>query len=272
MNEPEQPEPLDPRTVIVLLAVIVEGGLIVLALFLGWLTGNPPLATLVWSLSDAGVGVAATLPMLGLFFAILRWPIGPLGKIKRFIDEQLRPLLAPCSLLDLVGIAVLAGFGEEMFFRGVCQAALAQWTGNPWLALALASVLFGAMHAITLTYALFAAAMGAWLGWLWLWCDNLLPAILAHALYDLVALVLLLRAGPATLSLGLGCAARRNWQSLGLVPSCSPASERTDSRRKSAPGSRVFLEQGELGKADLLGAEMLRGTADGSGEADDGER
>src|SRR5947209_14908287 len=220
MNDPEQPEPseqpepLDPRTVVVLLAVVVEGGLIVLALFLGWLTGNPPLATLFWSLPHAGAGVAATLPMLVLFFAMLRWPVGPLGKIKKFFDEQFRPLLAPCTLLDLLGIAVLAGFGEEMFFRGVCQATLAEWTGRPWLALALASVLFGVAHAITLTYALLAAVMGAWLGWLWLWCDNLLPAILAHALYDFVALVLLLRAAPVPLSFGLGCAARMRWQPL----------------------------------------------------------
>jgi membrane protease YdiL (CAAX protease family) len=203
MNDPEppepseQPEPLDPRTALVLLAVVVEGGLIVLALFLGWLTGNPPLVTLFWSLPDAAAGAAATLPMLVLFFAILRWPIGPLGKIKKFIDEQFRPLLAPCTLLDLFGIAVLAGFGEEMFFRGVCQAALADWWGRPWLALVVASVLFGAAHAITLTYALLATAMGAWLGCLWLWCDNLLPAIVAHALYDFVALVVLLRARAA---------------------------------------------------------------------------
>src|SRR6266567_3525912 len=102
--------------------------------------GNPPLARFFWSLPHSGIGVAATLPMLVLFFAMLRWPVGPLGKIKKFFDEQFR--------------------------------------------LVLASVLFGVAHAITLTYALLAAAMGAWLGWLWLWCDNLLPAILAHALYD----------------------------------------------------------------------------------------
>src|SRR5262245_19627418 len=204
MDEPQQPEPsepsdepepADPRTTVILLAVVVEGGLIVLAWLVGWLTGTPPLATFFWSLADAGVGVAATLPMLGLFFAALRWPVGPLGKIKKFVDELIRPLLAPCTLLDLAGIAVLAGFGEEMLFRGVCQAALANWTDRPWLALALASILFGAAHAITLTYALFATAMGAWLGWLWLWCDNLLPAILAHALYDFIALVVLLRGG-----------------------------------------------------------------------------
>ncbi|SRR6266511_4444758 len=198
-NEPtDEPEPVDPRTTVILLAVVVEGGLIVLAWLVGWLTGTLPLATFFWSLSDVGLGVAATLPMLALFFAALRWPVGPLGKIKKIVDELVCPLLAPCTLLDLAGIAVLAGFGEEMLFRGVCQAALANWTGRPWLALALASVLFGAAHAITLSYALFATAMGAWLGWLWVWCDNLLPAILAHALYDFIALVVLLRRRPDT--------------------------------------------------------------------------
>src|SRR5438270_327143 len=71
MNDPEQPEPseqpepLDPRTVVVLLSIVVEGGLIVLALFLGWLTENPPLATLFWSLPHLGAAVAASLRPLG---------------------------------------------------------------------------------------------------------------------------------------------------------------------------------------------------------------
>ena len=66
MNEPEQPEPtepVDPRTIVILLAVAVEGGMIVLAYLIGWLTGHLPLATFVWSLSDAGIGLAAVLPM-----------------------------------------------------------------------------------------------------------------------------------------------------------------------------------------------------------------
>jgi membrane protease YdiL (CAAX protease family) len=188
----------DDRQTIVLLAILVEGGLIVLAWALGWLLDRLPLQTFAWDPLDALCGVLATVPMLLLFLTLLRWPIGPLARIKQFSEEVIRPLLMPCSLLDLLGISVLAGLGEEMLFRGVFQGALQHWMRNPWLALALASVLFGLLHAITYTYAVLAALMGAYLGWLWWYTDNLLAVVITHALYDFLVLVYLLRGPGAT--------------------------------------------------------------------------
>jgi membrane protease YdiL (CAAX protease family) len=181
-----------------LLAILVEGGLIVLAWALGWLLDQLPLRTFSWNPAGALGGLLATVPMLVLFFLLLRWPVGPLLRIKRFSEEVLRPLLAPCSVLDLLGISVLAGLGEEMLFRGVLQGAFAAWLKSPWTALVLASVLFGLLHAVTLTYALLATLMGVYLGWLWYFCtDNLLAPVIAHTLYDFLALLFLLR-GPET--------------------------------------------------------------------------
>ena len=195
-EQPEQPVRPDPRLTIVLLAVAVEGGLIFAALLLGWVLGHPPLGTLFWDLRDAALGVAATVPMLAVFFACLRWPVGPLRRIKGLTDDVIRPLLGPCTLLDLAGISVLAGLGEEMLFRGVLQNAFWDWTGSPWLGLLIASVLFGLAHSVTLAYAVFATAMGAYLGWLWQASGNLLLVAVAHGLYDFVALVVVVR-GPA---------------------------------------------------------------------------
>jgi uncharacterized protein len=48
-------------------------------------------------------------------------------------------------------------------------------------------------HWITRTYALLAALVGLYLGGLWLWTGNLLVPIVAHALYDFVALIWILR-------------------------------------------------------------------------------
>jgi membrane protease YdiL (CAAX protease family) len=189
------PDPSTHRQTVVLLAILVEGGLIVLAWSLGWLLDQLPLRTLSWSWLGALWGVLATAPMMALFFLMLRWPVGPLLRIKRFSEDVLRPLLAPCSVLDLLGISVLAGLGEEMLFRGVLQGAFEYWMKNFWPALALASVLFGLLHAVTLTYALLATLMGAYLGCLWHYTENLLPPVIAHALYDFLALLILLR-GP----------------------------------------------------------------------------
>jgi membrane protease YdiL (CAAX protease family) len=188
------PEPLPDRQTVVRLAILVEGGLIVLAMLLGWLLRQPPLEKLRWDSLDALYGLLATLPLLVLFLVLTRWPVGPLRRIKEFSDEVIRPLLAPCSLVDLVGISVLAGLGEEMVFRGVLQGVLSRWF-TPWLGIILASVLFGLLHAITVTYAVLAALMGAYLGWLFRATDNLLVVVLVHALYDLLVLLYLLR-GP----------------------------------------------------------------------------
>src|SRR4051794_32037959 len=97
------------RQMIVTLAIVVEGGLILLAWILGWLLDQPPLREFAWTLRDALLGVAATLPLLLLFGLMLRWPVGPIGRIKHFSEQVLCPLLAPCSVIDLLGISILAG-------------------------------------------------------------------------------------------------------------------------------------------------------------------
>jgi membrane protease YdiL (CAAX protease family) len=178
---------------IVLLAIAVEGGLIGVAWLVGFLVGQPPLELFFWNFREALLGLAATVPMLILFFACLRWPIGPLKPVREFCDRVLRPLMAPCTILDLAGISLLAGLGEEMLFRGVFQAGFAHWLDEPWTALALASVLFGLCHAITPAYTVLATLLGAYLGWLYMHTGNLVPSILAHAVYDFIALIILVR-------------------------------------------------------------------------------
>ena len=98
-------------------------------------------------------------------------------------------------MIDLLGISLLAGLGEEILFRGVLQEAFTGWF-NVWVGVLMASVLFGLMHSITFTYVLLATLMGAYLGCVWLWADhNLLVIVLTHALYDFLVLLWLLR-GP----------------------------------------------------------------------------
>ena len=195
---PEAPATGGPseRWAVVLLAVLVEGGLILLAWLLGWLLGQHPLRTFAWDYQGALWGLAGTLPMLLVFVGMEFWPVGPLGRLKQFGEQVLRPLLAPCTVIDLLGISVLAGLGEEMLFRGVLQGYFVQRAGL-WVGLALASVLFGLMHFITFTYAALAALMGVYLGLVWEWTGNLLAPVLMHALYDFLVLLYLLR-GPGS--------------------------------------------------------------------------
>jgi membrane protease YdiL (CAAX protease family) len=193
MSDEELPS---DRNWIVFLAIGVEGGLIVLAWLLGWLLETSPLAQFAWTREGAVWGVLAAAPMLLGALSVFLWPVGPLRPIKEFSEKVLRPTLAPCSVLDLLGISVLAGLGEEMLFRGVLQASFAKHM-NVWLAILLASVLFGVLHAVTRTYAVLATLSGIYLGWLWVYTGNLLAPVITHALYDFLVLLYLLR-GPGS--------------------------------------------------------------------------
>ena len=145
------------------------------------------------SISGAALlGLAATLPPLGLFWLCLKCPLRPFQEIARIVDELLVPLFRDCRLVQLAIIAALAGLGEEMLFRGVIQAAVAQEIGGPrgpWLGLLVAAMLFGLLHPVTPTYALLAALIGGYLGWLWLATGNLLVPATTHAVYDFLVLL-----------------------------------------------------------------------------------
>ena len=174
------------------MGVLFEGGLGVLACALGWLLDVRPWAQFLWSARDAGLGAAAAVPLAVLFFAALHSRLQPLVRIRRFLDEVFRPLFVRCTLAELALLSALAGLGEEMLFRGLLQTSASRALGTT-AGLVVASVAFGLAHSITPTYAVVAGVIGGYLGWLWLATGNLLVPVVAHGLYDFVALVYLLR-------------------------------------------------------------------------------
>jgi uncharacterized protein len=108
------------------------------------------------------------------------------------MESLLRPILGNWSVLQLSAISLVAGISEEAFFRGAIQGSLSDRVGMS-VALVLASVLFGAAHLITWTYAIIAAFIGTYLGLLWIWTGNLLTPMITHAVYDFAALVYFFR-------------------------------------------------------------------------------
>jgi membrane protease YdiL (CAAX protease family) len=176
--------------------VVFEALIAPASLVLGWMVGQPPLADFAWEGRAALAGLLAALPMIALLLAALRWPVGPLGELKRFFDRDLAPALEGCHWSDLALISVVAGVGEEMLFRGVIQGGLTRLIG-PVLAVATSSVLFGLIHTVSTAYVVAAGLLSAYLGAVWLATGNLLTVIVAHAVYDFVALVAMLRARDA---------------------------------------------------------------------------
>lgn len=179
----------------VTLIMLFEGGLLPLAWGLAWLLELP--LSLSPGMLAVGLGILATLPMWWL----LRWARAldhPVTKeLFEWVENNLLPLFRGATNWQLAAIAVLAGLGEELLFRGVIQQALQQWLG-PWTGLLLASLVFGAAHWVSRAYMIFACLMGLYLGLLYWLSGDLLIAVIVHALYDFIALRLLLK--PSTLA------------------------------------------------------------------------
>jgi membrane protease YdiL (CAAX protease family) len=93
---------------------------------------------------------------------------------------------------QLALVALLAGVGVELLFRGVIQSLLIHWT-TPAAGLLLASLAFGAAHALSKLYFLLATLIGLCFGWVVLHYHDLVAPMVAHTVYDFVALVYLSR-------------------------------------------------------------------------------
>lgn len=86
-------------------------------------------------------------------------------------------------LLNLLFIAVFAGIGEELLFRGVIQRLLIRWFRNPWAGIWVTAILFSAFHFQFLGF-LPRILLGVLLGAIYWYSGNLWTAILAHFFYD----------------------------------------------------------------------------------------
>jgi uncharacterized protein len=174
------------------LAVSGEAGLLLLAWALGRWLGISPLSNpgaLVYGLLW---GTAGALP-LGL---ALRWMLTTanpaLRRLTILVEQELGPFLVSLSALELGILAAVAGFSEEVLFRGVLLPALSRELLSIGGLLA-SSVIFGLVHFASRTYALVAGIMGCYLGILFLLTGSLVVPIVSHALYDFGALLVLAR-------------------------------------------------------------------------------
>ena len=182
-------------------AIGFELGLAVVAVAIGWLVGFSPIAKLRLTGDDWWrtllYGVLATLPMFVALFCVQRLPLRTFVNLRDAAQRIIHLLLGRCSVPELALISLCAGIGEEVLFRGLLQDGIAHAMGptaGPWLGLVAASVVFGLAHAMTRSYAILATLAGAYLGGLLMLTDNLMVPILAHAVYDFGALLIVLKA------------------------------------------------------------------------------
>ena len=151
------------------------------AVWIGLREGVIPLRLFVdlreWWL-DLLLGVGAGLLLLGLWKGAERaFPLA------RELEDELGRVLGPLGRSEVIALAVLSGFAEELFFRGAVQGAFG------WLP---ATILFALLHtgpgrAFRL-WTLFALLAGLLFGGLMELRGNLLGPVVAHFLVNAVNL------------------------------------------------------------------------------------
>ena len=138
---------------------------------------GPPLLGLV-----AGTVAAGVFALMNLYLLRAAPAVAAVRSIRRLYYEVLKPLFADLRAFEVVLIGLVAGIGEELLFRGAIQAEIG---------VVPASLLFGAMHiggGGTIVFGCWAALFGLALGWLAIGTGGLLAPVVAHAVYDTVAL------------------------------------------------------------------------------------
>ena len=175
---------------LLLVTFLVEGGLFLMGLLLtgGWNAKLWSEFNISWV--STVYALLLCLPMLVMLFFAVRSKWAPLSYLKNELDEKITPIFAQCKFLDLVVIALLAGLGEELFFRGWLQRALENRFGI-WVGILIASAIFGFGHYLSTTYAVYAGLTGLYLGVIYQVSGNLFIVITIHALYDFIALMYL---------------------------------------------------------------------------------
>jgi membrane protease YdiL (CAAX protease family) len=149
-------------------------------------------AAAIWiGVRDGGVAPALFLDrsswrldlLLGLALAValglVWWLARAVLPAARRVDRLLAAALGPLRRGEVVALALLSGFAEELFFRGAVQGS---W-GPVW-----ATVIFALLHGGPgrdyRLWTVFAALAGAALAALVAWRGNLLAAVVAHTAFN----------------------------------------------------------------------------------------
>lgn len=172
-----------------------------LAWMLGFLLGIDPFAHWYWTRDGLAWGGVAILPMLAMAGAAFQAPGKAWQELRDFLDDVVAPLFLRCRAWHLLLLSLAAGWGEELLFRGLLQRGLAAvviaWGVAPnvasVLAVLVAALAFGVAHPLTRLYVVGATVLGGYLGLCFELSGNLLVPVIAHAGYDFLVLIFLVR-------------------------------------------------------------------------------
>ena len=200
-NGPDEEITLD-RNQIMFMTIAVEAGMGAAALGIGYYFDIPFAKSIHLTPPDwFALGIGAIAAIVGALMALVAQRL-PFAFTKRLKEDSVRVvsnLLGQCTRPDLVGIAMLAGVGEELLFRGLLQQGLLLAVpdnlvnAGPWIVTGIVAILFGMLHSISIPYIVVATFASVGLSALFITTGDLLACIVCHGLYDLVLLLVLVK-------------------------------------------------------------------------------
>ncbi len=122
---------------------------------------------------------------IGIIFALIAYRLIDLIPAMRRIEHLIVNTLdmEALTVAYILWFGLIAGIPEEILFRGAIQ---------PDAGLVAAAIIFGALHAISRMYFVYATTAGLLLGLLAEWSGGLWMPIAAHVMIDVVMFLLLL--------------------------------------------------------------------------------
>ena len=179
------------RTLLLNMTLVVEALLLLSATFWSHLAAVPLLNALKpeprYLLFGVGCGIA--LAILSFLMLWLGKSTGIFAGLREITFQQIAPIFAGLSLSDLLVVAFVSGFCEEVLFRGVMLEQFGIFA---------TSLVFGLFHCPSLrflSYGLWVFGAGLFLGWIYTFTGNLWCPILAHAVSNCISLIFLRYAG-----------------------------------------------------------------------------
>ncbi len=170
-----------------MIAIIGSLFFVATALIFSIFTNVHPLSTVALSPMALVQSVITLIPML-IMLTILKKTTHP--HFTAFREKQIEVFSKIGFRFTPMRIFLMslgAGIGEEMLFRGALQGWLSEFSPII-IAIILPAMIFGALHNANLTYMVIASLIGVYLGVSFVITDNIAVPIIAHALYDIIAL------------------------------------------------------------------------------------
>ena len=174
------------RKNIVLVGLLVEGFLA--TIFFVWVHLKGLTFPLAPSKAEIFAGIVSVLPLLvlnGILFGVFAKIQGIFSPFLYLRDEIIKPLADELGPFSALLLACFAGFGEELFFRGMMQVEIGVLVTN---------FLFALLHFGTAVRKFFLVALvyfgiGLYFSFINLRFDSLWVPILTHAFYDYLVIM-----------------------------------------------------------------------------------